>query len=123
MVVVALAPLDVVASPSLPRPRPRAPPSRVLVVTRAGGKGKRKGARRGEERATDGVARAPVGGAGDAMRAGKSLAGALGPVSRAPFDDEEVTSEHFVLRAGRRRGERGDGCRWGRRARARDERG
>ena len=111
MVVVALAPLDVVASPSLPRPRPRAPPSRVLVVTRAGGKGKRKGARRGEERATDGVARAPVGGAGDAMRAGKSLAGALGPVSRAPFDEEEVTSEHFVLaRAAREDG--GDAGRW-----------
>ena len=59
----------------------------------------------------DGAMRGRVGGARDAMRAGKSLAGALGPVSRAPFDDEEVTSEHFVLaRATREDG--GDAGRW-----------
>ena len=113
-VSVARPDVDVVASlaRTRTRPRPRAtPPARVLVVTRAGGKGKRKGARRGEDDAMDGAMRGRVGGARDAMRAGKSLAGALGPVSRAPFDDEEVTSEHFVLaRATREDG--GDAGRW-----------
>lgn len=111
VVAVARPDVDVVASRTRTRPRPRAHRARVLVVTRAGGKGKRKGARRGEERATDGVARAPVGGARDAVRAGKSLAGALGPVSRAPFDDDEETSEHFVL-ARAAHEERGDAERW-----------
>jgi len=83
-----------------PRTRPpssSSPRTRRVVVPRAGGKGKRKGARRRDERATDAVARAPSDDAGASARAGKSLVGALGPISRAPFEANEETSEHFIL--------------------------